>query len=1108
MFLWVVIMLKKLKKKSKLSDDSDEVDLSILSEDQLQLIELAKVIYLDATLKEVLRDYDYVAKAKVEDFKANKRELGLLKSLVRNHYGQETYLHFFVTPKNVYQQYLDSPSKINLQKLSYFDQYRLNKKDGKSKFFTELKKILKTSIEDTKADEKRQRILNSVMEDTYLPLLNNTSNSAIPYQNSLYEARKILQTQKEFHKEITPEIIEKIIQLISFRIPYYIGPLEKYEGNSTFAWSTRLKDENVTPFNFNEVIDRGESASNFITRMTNKCSYLIFEDVLPKHSLLYQEMEVRNELNGLNLRKTTEQTSKSYRIPIDLREKIYENLFKNQKKVTHKNLKEFLKKVTNGYEDKNVFGTQKEHEFASSLSSYNDFRNILGKDKLEKYLNEIEHVIRWITIFNEKEIIEEKIRDNFGFISDMEIEKILKLNYSGWGRLSKKALTLECNNESIIDLMRSDDYNFMEALASIKHGFKEEFERINKSNKNIKQSIKYEDVEQLQGSPALKKSIWNSIKVVEELVSIFGDPKNIVIEFAREEGEKKRTVEWKKFWDELVKDEKLKKNDNFKGMFVDIENYSGELNYKLEKLKLYLMQGGRCLYTLEKISLKSLLSESSNGSNNYYEIDHILPRSFVKDDSFDNKALVVKSANQLKSGDRMPLSLKPENNQSLIQYWNLLASNKMLSSKKMNRLMKSEFTDVDKEKFVARQLVETRQITVHVRNLLEERFSSNSEKVNIEVLKANMVSEVRNKLDFPKVRELNDYHHAIDALLIAGTYQYGEEIKPNLFKFDMRKQKARDKWKNIENSNRKFDDELFLITHMKNKKCRNGLSFKEIFEKTIVNNSPIVTKKVENTESAFYKESIYSPKEKTAKYTSGKVNKFVHDEVKKSFAVFISYFVKDKKGALKYQADIIDVTNIERAQNTFNNDTELATFFAKKKENNNEVVNPKLHLKLQKGDLIFIKDNPFYFVSSGELVNAKQLELPLNLQKLLKKNLNKWKYDSEEAKEVYRKLSTEILDQYKHILPVNTKKFEERSKLIIEFFESTSMTHEDFMKSVSEVLKVSSPSPARSEKLGGRTTMSSSRIISEGRYASTSITGLKYKKPKQLIKFLESKNEL
>ena len=46
-------------------------------------------------------------------------------------------------------------------------------------------------------------------------------------------------------------------------------------------WAVR-KEGKIYPWNFDEMVDLEASAEQFIRRMTNKCTYLPSEDVLPK----------------------------------------------------------------------------------------------------------------------------------------------------------------------------------------------------------------------------------------------------------------------------------------------------------------------------------------------------------------------------------------------------------------------------------------------------------------------------------------------------------------------------------------------------------------------------------------------------------------------------------------------------------------------------------------------------------------------------------------------------------------------------------------------------------------------------------------------------------
>ena len=64
-------------------------------------------------------------------------------------------------------------------------------------------------------------------------------------------------------------------------------------------------------------------------------------------------------------------------------------------------------------------------------------------------------------------------------------------------------------------------------------------------------------------------------------------------------------------------------------------------NNKLDNkaLYLYFTQNGKCMYTGEPLNIEEL---------SLYQIDHIIPRSYIKDDSLDNLVLVTTKANQLK----------------------------------------------------------------------------------------------------------------------------------------------------------------------------------------------------------------------------------------------------------------------------------------------------------------------------------------------------------------------------------------------------------------------------------------------------------------------------
>lgn len=95
-------------------------------------------------------------------------------------------------------------------------------------------------------------------------------------------------------------------------------------------------------------------------------------------------------------------------------------------------------------------------------------------------------------------------------------------------------------------------------------------------------------------------------------------------------------------------------------------------------------------------------------------------------------------------------------------FWKMLLSKELISKKKFDRLTSNiPLTDDDIMSFVSRQLVETRQSTKAVAQLLKKRYPD----TNVEYIKAGLVSDFRRDFNMPKSRDVNDFHHAKDAYL-------------------------------------------------------------------------------------------------------------------------------------------------------------------------------------------------------------------------------------------------------------------------------------------------------------------------------------------------------
>ena len=90
-----------------------------------------------------------------------------------------------------------------------------------------------------------------------------------------------------------------------------------------------------------------------------------------------------------------------------------------------------------------------------------------------------------------------------------------------------------------------------------------------------------------------------------------------------------------------------------------------EQKLRSESLFLYYMQLGRCMYTGECIDITKL-------KDGTYNVDHIYPQCFVKDDSvINNKVLVLSKANSDK-GDQYPIPAKYRDDPSVRAHWDML----------------------------------------------------------------------------------------------------------------------------------------------------------------------------------------------------------------------------------------------------------------------------------------------------------------------------------------------------------------------------------------------------------------------------------------------------
>lgn len=1078
---------KETKAKVQLSNEKVDEVMELLLEEESALIEAIQPFYQQVVLYELLKGETYVASAKVSTFNQYRKDLAKLKNLLDKTFGEKVYRSYFISDKNSQREFQKSHKYEVLCKI---DRFSKEKKYAES-FYKDLKKLLEEKLKSNPtAYEKTEieQILKAIDSNQFLQKQKGVQNAAIPHQNNLYEAERILRNQQLHYPFITDAWIEKVKQIIAFRIPYYIGPLVKNVEQSPFSWLERKGKAPITPWNFNEQVDKAASAEAFISRMRNTCTYLKGQEVLPKSSLTYERFEVLNELNGIQLRTVGTEPERRYRLHREMKDWIIENVFKQFKTVGSKRLLQELKKSPYAdelYDEqtgelKEVFGTQKEHAFSTSLSGYISMKAILG-ETVDENPAMIEELIYWVAVFEDREILHLKIQEKYPSITDAQCQKIARIQLPEWGRFSRTlldGLPLNEQGQSVLDYMDQHAVVFMEVLKSKDFGLEKKIQKMNQHQVKGTKKICYEDIEELAGSPALKRGIWRSVKIIEELVSIFGEPANIVLEVAREDGEKKRTKSRRDQWEELAKTT-LKDDPELKSFIQEIKS-QGDQRFDNQRFWLYVTQQGKCLYTGKSLDIQNL---------SMYEVDHILPQNFVKDDSFDNLALVMPEANQRKNQvgqNKMPLEIIDANRRyTMSKFWERLHELKLISSGKLGRLKKPSFDEVDKDKFIARQLVETRQIIKHVRDLLEERFST----TEIHLVKAGIVSKFRRFSRIPKIRDYNNKHHAMDALFAAILIQsildkYGK----NFLAFDMSRTDRKKQWRSVQGSSKEF----FLFKNFANLRLASQVTGEEIsgleYIQQVYYEQPWQTTKMTQVgDGMFYKESIYSPKVKQAKYQSPKTEKFVHDEVKNHSICLVQYkFMKKNKEV--QEAKFIDLKVIEYQQYAKATESQLAEFLATK-ETGSPVIDAQIIQTIPKYQKIWIDGFPYYFISTKELHNARQFEIPEDLMEMVKQ-LN----ESSDTKELKMTFNL-LIEQMKRNYPIYDK--DSVNDRVQKFIDTELDDFKSFEKGFEELKKAVAANAQRSDTFGSR--IAKKPKPEEVSIGFESITGLKYRKPKNLI---------
>ncbi|MBA2176868.1 type II CRISPR RNA-guided endonuclease Cas9 [Halobacillus locisalis] len=531
------------------------------------------------------------------------------------------------------------------------------------------------------------------------------------------EATTLLKKQQEFHEKISDDFIDEFIQLLSKRREYYEGP----GLGSPYGWEQDTK--------------------KWYEQMMGRCSYFPDEFRCVKASYSAQLYNALNDLNNLRINR------EEPKLTTEEKERLIESVFKGKGSIT---LKKIAKEISVSEEDikGSRVNARGKPEF-TELQTYHDLRKVTEHpDTLNQ--KQMDDIAERLTMWQNPE---EKLSALEELDTDLPAEVLQKmseeLNYSGTHALSKKAIDL------LLPELWHSSKNQMEIFSEL--GLKPK-----KVELKGLSTIPDNHIEDIILSPVVKRSFKQAIRVVNELIRKYGNPHSIVVELARE----KNSQDKKKFINKMLKQHAALN----KQIREKLDEHDLDANHShFEKLRLWHLQDGQCLYSHKAIRLEDLLDNPM-----HYEVDHIIPRSVSFDDSQKNKVLVLTEENQ-KKGNRTPFQYLSSGS-GTITYQAFKAhvlqlaksSEKMPRKKKDYLLEERNITKYEVQKdFINRNLVDTRYATRELLNLLQSYFRENESGVKVKSINGGFTNYLRKIWRFRKNREEDFKHHAEDALIVA-----------------------------------------------------------------------------------------------------------------------------------------------------------------------------------------------------------------------------------------------------------------------------------------------------------------------------------------------------
>ncbi|WP_034061490.1 type II CRISPR RNA-guided endonuclease Cas9 [Lacinutrix jangbogonensis] len=414
-----------------------------------------------------------------------------------------------------------------------------------------------------------------------------------------------------------------------------------------------------------------------------------------------------------------------------------------------------------------TFDKQTNYQLWHLLYSAEDDTKILEEDRL--------------VYGNSNVALKKKLHTKYGFKPEYATMMANVTLQDDYGSLSSRAI-----RKIIPFLQEGNEYSESCALAGYNHSSsltKEELEkRILKPRLEILQKNSLRN-------PVVEKILNQMVNVINQIIDEYGKPDEIRIELARDlKKSAKQREETTKFINSATK-----VNDDIKSVIQKEFGFTPTKNDVVRyKLWLELKNNGyKSLFTNKYIPKEDIFSKN-------IDIEHIIPKAILFDDSFSNKTLAYRAVN-LKKADRTAIDFIEQDysnediNKYRLRVESLYKNGDIKKGKYKKLLMSLANLPTD---FIARDLVNTQYISKKAKSMLFEVFQNVvptsgritdklrgdwdlinvMKELNLHKYRSLGLTEIQERKNNVKIEIIKDWtkrndhrHHAMDALTVAFT---------------------------------------------------------------------------------------------------------------------------------------------------------------------------------------------------------------------------------------------------------------------------------------------------------------------------------------------------